>query len=270
MHKIILKDRTFRQISYYKTGQGPFLMLVHGFPANAQLWRHIWPLLSEHYTLLLPDFFSSNGDWMQGGETDMSTLADGLKDILDEEQATNVVYCGHSMGGYMGLAFAGKYPEYLKGLSLVHSSPVADDDARREGRQKTIKILEQGGKSPFLKKMVRALFPPDFNRQHPDVVNRQTEEALQVPEESLIAFYRAIMTRQETKDIARNAVFPVQYVVGEKDTLANIHKDLSTDTLSSINFVRVYSDCAHMAMLERPELLGADLIDFAAYCYRNT
>jgi 3-oxoadipate enol-lactonase len=267
MEKKVLRNKSFKQVSYYKTGTGPALMLVHGFPANAQLWRHVWPELAASYTLILPEFFSANGEWMKEGITTMDMLADGFKDILDQEQITEVICIGHSMGGYMSLAFAEKYPQYLKGLCLVHSSGVGDDPQRKEGRQKTIKILEQGGKSPFLKKMVRALFPPDFSHTHPDIVYRQTEEALQVPDDSLIAFYRAIMERRDTTHVVREAGYPVQFIIGAQDTLASVHKELSGNNLTNINFVKVYKNCAHMSMLEAPQQLAYDLEEFVRFCY---
>ena len=46
MLKIQLRNKTFDQITYYKTGAGPALLLVHGFPANVQLWRFLIPELS--------------------------------------------------------------------------------------------------------------------------------------------------------------------------------------------------------------------------------
>lgn len=267
MEKVVLHNRSFKQISYYKAGKGPALMLVHGFPANAQLWRYVWPELAASYTVILPEFFAANGEWMKEGYTSMGLLADGFRDILDAEGITELVCAGHSMGGYMSLVFAEKYPQYLKGLCLVHSSTLPDDESRREGRLKTISILEQGGKSPFLKKMVRALFPAGFQQTHPDIINRQTEEALSVPEDSLIAFYRAITERYSTQHVVRAATFPLQYLIGAQDSLANIHKELSEDNLTNINFVRVYSHCAHMAMLEDPRQLTYDLDHFARFCY---
>lgn len=267
MQKIQLKNKTFEQINYYKTGSGPALMLVHGFPANAQLWRYIYPELSKYYTILLPDFFSDPGAWMNDNMTSMELLSNAFKDILDHEQIEQAVLAGHSMGGYMGLAFARNHPNRLKGLSLIHSSALADDQARLEGRQKSIKIIEQGGKGPFLRKMVIALFPDKFNKEHPDIAAKQLEEALNVPVESLLAFYKAIMLRTASTDFIKDVSFPLQYIIGQSDSLSNIQKDLATDTLTNTNFVSVFPNCGHMCMLEAPEILLRDLHEFAAYCF---
>lgn len=269
MLKIKLNNKTFDQITYYKTGNGPALLLVHGFPANVLLWRFVLPELSQKFTVILPNFFEEEGDWLRHNETSMPLLADAFNDILENEKLDKVVLAGHSMGGYMGLAFASKYPEKLVGLSLIHSSSLPDDEARAEGRRKTVSILENGGKSMFLKKMVRALFSEEFNQKNPEILDRQITEALAVKDKSLIAFYKAIMERKGTTEIVNKANFPVQNIVGIKDSLANISKELDAAQLAFINFVSVYEQEAHMAMLESPEKLSKDLIQFATYCWQR-
>lgn len=268
MQKIQLLHKTVPHITYYKMGAGPAMLLVHGYPANVHMWRYISAQLAKSYTLLMPNFFEQEGDWLQDGHTNMDTLASCMNDILEHEQLTSVLYAGHSMGGYMGLAFAAQYPQKLRGLSLIHSSALADDENRAEGRQKTIAILEKGGKAAFLKIMVRALFPEAYAKQHPEEVARQTQEAIAVNDQSLIAFYRAIMQRADTTAVTAKASFPVQQIIGQCDTLANPKKELAQQNLSFVNFVSVYQGIGHMAMLEAPDLLLKDLLHFASYCWR--
>jgi pimeloyl-ACP methyl ester carboxylesterase len=267
MQKIELRHKTFEQITYYKTGSGPAILLVHGFPANVHLWRHVLPELAKHFTVLLPAFFETKGDWLKNDQTSMDMLSDAFLDILHYEQLDKVLIAGHSMGGYMGLAFATKYPEKLVGLSLIHSSSLGDDASRVEGRRKTVTILENGGKSIFLKKMVRALFTETFNSGYPDVLARQTEESIAVDDVSLVAFYRAIMLRVATVDTVLNATYPVQNIIGKKDTLANITKELAAEHLAKLNFVSVFDNEAHMAMLENPQRMLAELMHFANFCW---
>ncbi|MFA6152758.1 MAG: alpha/beta hydrolase [Chitinophagaceae bacterium] len=267
MEKKQLLNKTFEEIVYYKTGSGPAILLVHGFPANAELWRFVVPALAEKYTVILPDFFGKEKIWLKDNETSTLLLAESFNDILAHEKLEKILYIGHSMGGYMGLEFASRYPEKLAGLSLVHSSPLPDDEARAEGRRKTVAILQQGGKRLFLKKMVPALFAPAFLESNPEIVDRQLNESVQVNDESLAAFYKAIMERRETTATTKNAGFPVQTIIGKKDSISNITKELAGEILANINFVRVYENTGHMAMLENSRELNVDLLEFAAYCW---
>jgi len=267
MQRIELHNKTFKHITYYKTGNGPALLLVHGFPANVHLWRDVIPELSKENTILLPNFFEKEGDWLQDGDTNMSLLADGFNDILLHEKVEKVILAGHSMGGYMGLEFAARHPEKLAGLSLIHSSALGDDEARAEGRRKTVSILENGGKRLFLKKMVPALFSEDFNKKNPELVSRQLDESIHVNDESLVAFYKAIMLRRATTEVIKAIQSPVQNIVGKKDSLAHITKELSAENLGNINFVSVFAEDAHMAMLENPNRLVKELQLFTRYCW---
>jgi pimeloyl-ACP methyl ester carboxylesterase len=267
MQKQQLTNKTFAKITYYKVGSGPAILLVHGFPANVHLWRNIVPELSKSFTLILPNFFEEVGDWLKDGATSMAQLAEAFNDILEFEKIERVLLIGHSMGGYMGLAFAEKYPQKLIGLSLVHSSSLGDDELRAEGRRKTVAILEGGGKRLFLKKMVPALFTDEFNSQNPEVVKRQLEEAIAVDDQSLVAFYKAIMERSETTQVVRNAKFPIQNVIGAKDSLASITKELAVENLAITNFVSVFENEAHMVMLENSLRLQSDLLLFAKFCW---
>jgi pimeloyl-ACP methyl ester carboxylesterase len=267
MEQQIIKGSVYTDLVYRKHGEGPAVLLVHGFPANPQLWRAVIPVLSRNYTLLMPDFFSKPGSWMRNGFNDMEGLARSFKDILDHEEVTQSVLIGHSMGGYMGLAFAELFPDRLLGLSLVHSSPLPDDEARAEGRRKTISILESGGKRLFLNKMVKALFPDAFNEARPEVYQRQLEEALAVNDEALIAFYRAIMERKDTRPVVGHARFPVQHLIGALDSLANINKELAIECLAKVDFVSIFKNGGHMVMLEEPERTAKELQKFLSYCY---
>lgn len=270
MQKIHLKSKSLNRITYYKTGKGPTIFLVHGFPANIHLWRHITEDLAKNYSLILPNFFEEEGDWLDPEhKISMDLLAEAFNDILDHEGIQKVLYIGHSMGGYMGLALAEKYPEKIIGLSLVHSSPLPDDEARTEGRKKTVSILESGGKSLFLKKMVPALFPTHFAQENADIIARQLEEALAVDTKSLVAFYRAIMERKSTTHVTAQAHFPIQLIIGIKDSLANIKKELDAQNLSFVNFVNIYEQEGHMAMLENPKKVLQDVQYFATYCLDN-
>lgn len=268
MERIVLHNKTLEQIVYYKTGAGQPLLLVHGFPANVGLWRFVLPELARHYTVLLPDFFESEAYWLKNKSISMELLAAAFNDILVAEGIERIVLAGHSMGGYMGLCFAAKFSGKIAGLCLVHSSPLGDDPARAEGRRKTVNILKNGGKSPFLRKMVPALFPEAFRRAQPEIVDRQLVEALNVNDESLVAFYEAIMNRNETTAVVHEANFPVQYIVGKQDSLANITKELAEGNLADVNFVSVYEAGGHMVMLEDPERLTADLLRFLRFCWK--
>jgi pimeloyl-ACP methyl ester carboxylesterase len=270
MIKVQIATTPFNQVTYYKTGNGPALFLIHGFPANYLLWRNLIPVLEQRFTLILPNFFEHENDWLTTeGLTSTSLLADAFFEIMQHENLDSISIIGHSMGGYMGLSFAQQYPKNLIGISLCHSSVHPDDTSRSESRKKTISILEKGGKLPFLKKMVPALFSNTYNENNKDIVNQQYLEAINVNDQSLVAFYKAITHRPDFSMVAEKNSSVFQHIIGEKDSLANLTVELSQSSHSFVTFVNIMRNDAHMGMLENPALFNQYIIAFLKYCYPN-
>lgn len=257
---------TFQQLSYRKEGQGPALVLIHGFPENGGLWKQVWPLLATNFTVIVPDLPGTGGSALPA-ETSMESFADAILEILNNEGVNRAVIAGHSMGGYSALAFAERYSGRVKGLSLVHSIPSADNEEKKEKRRKTISLITKGGKEAFIKQMIPDLFAPTFKAAHPSVIEEQVKRGMELEADSMIAFNEAMIARPDRTSVLKNAAFPVQFIIGEDDALIPSDAALTQSRLAERNFVELYSDTGHMSMIERPEKLSKDLAGFANYCY---
>ena len=249
-------------------GSGPAIVLLHGFPESGTLWRFVWDQLAESNTLIIPDLPGS-GDSILDKNLTISEMSDCIKAILDKENINKVVFAGHSMGGYTGFAFANKYPGSLAGLSVVHSSPLADDDEKKINRKKVIEVVRKGAREAFLRQMVPGLFAPDFLLSCPAAVEEQVNNSLKMAKESIINFYTAIMDRDDSTHVLDNAPFPVQWILGKEDTIVQLDKILHYCSVAPVNFVSVYEHAGHMSMVEAPEQLAKDIKTFANYCYNK-
>lgn len=251
---------------YRKMGQGPVAVLLHGFPESSTLWRNIWNELAMSYTLILPDF-PGTGESKLEGPVSIAQMAEGLKVILDAEQASKAVVIGHSMGGYVACAFAQQYPQYVQGISLVHSTPLADTEEKKDSRKKVIEIVKAGGKDHFLRQMVTSLFAEQFVKDSPAVVEEQITNAQKMSSEAVVNSFMAMMERADTTQALATAPYPIQWVMGAQDGLIPVKKLLSLCHTSDVNYTAYYADCGHMAMVETPAQLQADLKDFLDNCY---
>jgi pimeloyl-ACP methyl ester carboxylesterase len=256
------------KVSYEKTGSGPVLVLLHGFPESSSLWRNVAPELSKSFTLIMPDFPGSGKSPLEK-ETSIADMADCVADILKAEGITKAVVAGHSMGGYVAFAFAVKYSDKLAGLSVVHSTPLADDEERKKIRLKAIDVIEKGGKSAFVRQMVTNLFAEDFKQNHPEVVEEQIALAMETDEKALVNYYKAMIGRPDQSFWLQNTSIPIQWIVGMNDNVIPYKKILPQCAISAINFVTFYHNCGHMSMLEMPALPASDLTEFVNYCYRQ-
>ena len=250
---------------YRKMGAGPALVLLHGFPESGTIWKNICDDLAASFTLIIPDLPGS-GNSKLDTDTGLDQMADLVKQILDKEGINKAVIAGHSMGGYVAFAFADKYPDRLSGLSLVHSTPLADDDEKKITRQKTITLIRKGSKNVFISQMIPNLFSDAFKRSNPEIVKQQVESGLKMEDDGMINFYNAMMLRPDLTNVLDKASFPVQWILGINDNLISYKKILRECYRSGINFVSFYNDCGHMSMFEAPKRLLDDLRDFAHYC----
>jgi pimeloyl-ACP methyl ester carboxylesterase len=254
------------RLFYRKMGTGPVVVLLHGFPEDGTLWKHIWDQLAASFTVIIPDFPGS-GDSALENNTTIAQLAECVNAILEHENIDKAVIVGHSMGGYVALAFAAQYPDKVVGLSLVHSTPVADDEEKKIARKKSIDIIQKGGKTTFISQMVPNLFSAAYKNTHAAAMKAHVEHALDMGERSLVNFYNAMISREGHENMLKNINFPLQWVVGLEDNVIPYKKILPHLYQSRINFVSFYPECGHMSMVEAPQALASDLEKFITYSY---
>ena len=202
-------------------------------------------------------------------ETDIDDMAVCVKNILDAEGIREAVIAGHSMGGYVAFAFARLYPGIVRGLSLVHSTPLADDEEKIKTRLKSIELIRKGAKNAFISQMIPNLFSESFKRSNPAAIKEQIDEAMTMADAGMINFYHAMIGRTDTQHVLEMADFPVQWIVGSEDNVIYFKKILELCYKSPINFVSFYRNCGHMSMIEGPEKLADDLNAFVAYSYNH-
>lgn len=270
MPQQILRDKAgYSQLSYTVDGNGPVLMLVHGFPDDGGLWRHIVPELSRHYTVVCPDLPGAGSSSLPDDvPLTVERMAEALLAVGDEVSNEPFLLAGHSMGGYTALAFAERWHSRLAGLALVHTTASADDAEKQAQRQKTIALIQKGGKEAFMRDAVPKMFSPQTRNQYPDHIREQVDRGLRLPDASAIAYYEAMIARPERIAVLHDASFPVQWILGKEDALIPLDKVAEQTHLARRSAVSVYENCGHLSMLESPERLAADLGQFAVYCYK--
>ena len=252
-------------IAYYKEGKGDVVVLLHGFPMDKNIWLNLIPVLSSNHQVIaidIPGLGNSNALSLNA----IHTIADQIHDLLQHEQVGKAVFVGHSLGGYIALAFSKKFSEMVKGLSLVHSTWKADIEEKKIMRLKVIDLINRGGTKAFLRELFPSLFAADnriiFKLEWDALYNRHQT----VSPASLIALYEAIMNRKNYAETTWNE-FPMQWIIGEQDQLLD-PKDLIAQALQSDkSFVSLYPNCGHMSMIENRAQFEKDILEFTNYCY---
>ena len=151
------------------------LVLLHGFMENISIWSDLEKHLSKDFTLLKIDLPGHGKSDILAEVHTMEMMAEEVKKVLDHQNLKNIHLLGHSMGGYVSLAFAEQYSDYLKSLTLFFSTYFPDDAEKKEQRKKSYRIIKDA-----FAHYARAGVPNLFNPNERDVLEGKIETALEV------------------------------------------------------------------------------------------
>jgi pimeloyl-ACP methyl ester carboxylesterase len=250
------------KISYYKTGIGNPVVLLHGFGEDATIWDGLHKELEGHYTTIRVDLPGTGGSEFSENDSSMDSMAAMVQQILEIEEIPNCVMLGHSMGGYVALAFAKNYPQSLSAIGLIHSTAFADSETMRETRKKSIAFIENYGAARYLQQTLPNLFAPKFVKEHRDVVDEQIRKSSYISKETLIAYIKAMMHRNESIDWLKEAGLPVLFIIGKEDYAVAFLTSMQQCHLPKISYIHILKDTGHMGMLENGILLNKMVLEF--------
>jgi pimeloyl-ACP methyl ester carboxylesterase len=240
------------------------LVLLHGFCEDKSLWSGIMERL-DHVPILaldLPGF----GEAPLPARPGMDFYAHSVCEALNINAIERCVLVGHSLGGYVALAFAAQYPERLAGISLVHSHPFADTPERLEARERAIQMIRSGKKDLYVSQLFPGLFSPDFLANMPGMVGDVIENGKKQSAEGIINGLLSMMQRADQQDTLQESACPVQFVLGAKDPLIPVPPMLKVACMTATIDVQLLEDVAHMSMYEAPDALSETLEMFWKYC----
>lgn len=249
-------------LSYTSTGTGETIVLIHGFGEDNRIWNQQVAYLQNNYHLLIPDLPGTGQSEIGNSELSVESMAALIKQMLDEEKIGQCIMLGHSMGGYVALAFAENYSERLLGLGLIHSTAYADSNEKKEARQKSIGFIQEHGAFEFIKTTIPNLFSKRFNEEQKPIVDELIEQGNQFTAETLIAYYTAMINRPNRSHILQKATVPVLFFIGEKDKAVSPTDALEQTALPAVCMVKLVPGIAHMGMLEATDELNSTIGEF--------
>lgn len=204
-------------IHYEVFGSGKTLILLHGFLWNRSVWEPFIPILSKKYKVILIDLFGHGETGKVGEIHSMEAMAESIAMILEKENSDSAGIIGHSMGGYVALAFAELFPEKTNQLVLVNSTPEEDSEARKTTRDRSIRMVQKH-KEAFVRMAIVNLYSSE-NKVPEKQLNQLISEASQISSESIIATLKGLKTRKDRSEVLKNFKGEKILIAGEKDQL---------------------------------------------------
>lgn len=250
---------------YQVTGKGPAILLVHGFAEDSRVWDQQVPHLSADFQVITVDIPGSHANSADSPPqaASMEEFAEGLQAILDQEKIDQAILIGHSMGGYISLAFAAQFPDRLRAFGLFHSTALSDSEERKTIRRRGIEFIQNNGAERFLEQSIPNLFSEDYKKANPATVQACIRRyAPHLPPAALIRYYEAMIARPDRTTVLQTFPRPILFVLGRHDGTIPPDQLLPQTHLPAISVVEILEKSGHMGMLEETERTNALLHRF--------
>ncbi len=256
MNQILYKNT---KISYSDTGKGNAVVLLHGFLENKTMWQDLVPELSKKNRIITIDLLGHGETECLGYVHSMEDNAEIVQAILSKLRIRKAIFVGHSMGGYVALAFAELYPEKVRALVLQNSTSKADSEERKANRNRAIKAVKKDYSS-FIRLSIANLFSPDNRERLIDEIEKVKLEALKTPLQGVVASLEGMKIRKDREVLLHLTPYPKMLILGEKDPVLNYVENLEQIENTTVKLI-TFPD-GHMSHIENREELKKVLLDF--------
>jgi pimeloyl-ACP methyl ester carboxylesterase len=240
-------------LNFVERGQGAPIILIHGFPFDHTLWDEIAAGLAGHARVILPDLRGFGASPVPDGVYSMRLMAEDIAALMDKLGLRKAVLVGHSMGGYISLAFAQAYPDRVAGLALVTSMAAADTPERRQGRLRLAESVKRKG--------VKAVIEANLERYSPDpAVREKTRELmLKSQRKGVSAALKGMAERPDYTELLAELKAPCVVIAGTADAIVTAERTREMVQMLSRGWLVEVPGGGHMPMYENPSVLIAAL-----------
>jgi len=246
----------------YGEGPGHPLMLIHGFPLDGRMWARQEPALKAGRRVLVPDLLGFGRTPLPVGSHGLERQAEALARFATAHGAHRLVVCGLSMGGYIALAFAERFPDRLAGLILADTRAGADSEAVRQGRTLAARRVRQEGVAALVEDLLGKLFHPRTQLRTSDLVNEVRDLMFSQRPEAVAAALEAMRDRPSRESILKKLQCPVLVLVGEGDQMTPPEEARAVAALNSGAHVLVIPDAGHLSNMEAPAAFNRGVASF--------
>lgn len=241
------------RIYYSDRGQGLPVVLIHGYLENSEVWAGFADRLARKYRVIAVDLPGHGRSDVFGDIHGMDFMAGLIKELLGEADTGPVFMTGHSMGGYVTLAFADLFPDLLKGYCLFHSHPFADSPEIFEKREMDIGMVLSGNKDRIFPDSISRLFAKCNLEKYAGETERLKKIAAAIPERGIIAALRGMMERPSRVEVMEDNNIPCLWLLGGMDNHIDSAEATAKAQLSNKIKIAILKNSGHIGFIEEPE-----------------
>ena len=250
-------------IFYTDQGTGKALVLLHGFLENSSMWQAFLPEFTKKNRVICIDLLGHGQSECLGYIHTMEAMAEAVEAVLKKLKIRRSIIVGHSMGGYVALAFAEKNPDAIKGLCLLNSTANADTLEKKKNRDRAIKAVKQNHKT-FVRMAISALFRPKNRKLFAKEIIEVKKEALKTPLQGIIAALEGMKIRNDREVLLHFSPYKKMVILGKKDPVLDYQKIISQIQNSEVYLVELPD--GHMSHIENTNETLTALKSFIKTC----
>lgn len=251
----------YKGISVFYTikGIGQPVVLLHGFLENLTMWSKIELELSKTNQVICMDLLGHGKTDCLGYIHTMEDMAEMVQAVLHYLKIEQSIFIGHSMGGYVALAFAEKYPQHVLGLCLANSTARGDTSERKINRDRAIKAVKQNYRI-FVSMAVTNLFAKNNQDHFKSEIEKVKREALKTPVQGIVAALEGMKIRPYRSFILKNSSFSKLMIIGADDPIMSYDTLIKEAHETDTNYVEISG--GHMSYIENEIIFLQEILRF--------
>jgi pimeloyl-ACP methyl ester carboxylesterase len=235
------------------TTSPPAIVFLHGFLESPEIWAEFTGNHFADCRVLTPALPGYDGQPLPGGvDYSLEAAAAAVRSELEQAGVGRAVLVGHSMGGYVALAFAEKYPGLVAGLGLLHSSALPDTDEDLARRQRNRAFIEEHGVAAFAEEFLQPQFAAEHRESMAHHLAQLKSLAAAVPQAVALGGIDAMSQRPDRRPVLEKATYPVLFIAGKEDKAVPPEKTHEESLLPDHCTVLWLANVGHLSFVERP------------------
>lgn len=246
-------------IFYTDQGEGSPLILLHGFLENHTMWDLFIPALTKRHRVICVDLLGHGQSQCTGYVHTMESMANAVHSVITTLKLDPITIIGHSLGGYVGIAFAKAYPQNLIALCLLNSTPEADNDDRKILRSRANEMAKTQYRQ-LVRMSFTNLFDPVVKKQHAEPIAEALVQALKTPVQGYIAANSGMQQREDHRKFWNQMGIKKGMILGESDWIINA-RDHQNNYSSSSSFFSIIKS-GHMSHISNFEKTLLEIMRF--------
>lgn len=245
-------DTAIFKIRYSDQGDGAVCVILHGYLESIETFDVLAGELAEHARVICIDLPGHGGSNLREEHVSVEEMAEAVYAVIDSLGVNMIHLIGHSMGGYVSLALADKYPGYLASFSFLHSTANADTPEKRINRAREIEFVRKGKKELICNTAV----PNTFSKRNQKTFRKEIANLVRIASETsdkgIVAALDAMMNRSDRNEVLKALQIPKYSFIGKDDNFIPFDKGLEWANNNCMKPI-IFEHSGHMSFIEEKE-----------------